>query len=214
MNENYENNLVTEIIKVSCGIGKSFKEAAFALKEAKKEKGKNAFNIKIYDGKRLRSKIPESFKEKAKEYLKLTNGLSKKQKEILQNFSLKDPLTGLLNKTGFVLKLEELKRKGFEGGYYILFNLDDLNKWNNKIGYLEVDKHIKIIGKAIQEAINKEKNSKKNEIMAHRLNETFGDDFLIFVPSKHDKKNLEKIKEIAIKIIEKIYEKQIEMKIN
>ena len=49
----------TELIRVSCGIGRSFEEAARAVTEAKKNKGKDDFNIKVYNGTRLRSKLPD-----------------------------------------------------------------------------------------------------------------------------------------------------------
>ncbi len=41
-----------DIIRVSCGIGRSFEEAAQAMAEAKKEKGKTEFNVKTYHGPR------------------------------------------------------------------------------------------------------------------------------------------------------------------
>lgn len=205
-----------DIIKVSCGIGRSFEEAARAVREAKKEKNKKEFNIKVYNGDRLRSKIPESFKQRVQEYSSLAKGLTEEQKKILENFSLKDPLTGLLNKLGFVLELEKLKQKGITEGYYILFDLDDLHEWNNKLGYTEVDKYIEVIGKTIKTNLRHEKLIESKEriadIVGHRLNESAGDEFLIFVPAEHHEKNLEKLKTIAIRLLEKIYEKQIEMK--
>ncbi|MCX8194081.1 MAG: diguanylate cyclase [Candidatus Pacearchaeota archaeon] len=207
-----------DIIKVSCGIGRSFEEAARAVAEAKKEKGKTEFNVKIYHGPRLRSKLPESFKQRVEEYRKLARGLTEEQKKILENFSLRDPLTGLLNKMGFVLELEKLKQKGITEGYYLLFDIDDLHDWNNKLGYAEVDKYIEIIGQTIQKNIRHEKlvdyKERVADIVGHRLNESAGDEFLIFVPAEHNEKNLEKLKLMATRLLEKIYEKQIEMKIN
>ncbi|MEM4152809.1 MAG: diguanylate cyclase [Candidatus Pacearchaeota archaeon] len=206
-----------DIIKVSCGIGRSFEESARAVAEAKKEKGKTEFNIKIYQGPRLRSKLPESFKQRVQEYHKLARGLTEEQKRILKNFSLRDPLTGLLNKMGFVIELEKLRQKGITEGYYILFDIDDLHYWNSKLGYAEVDKYIEIIGQTIQNNIRHEKlidsKEKITDVVGHRLNESAGDEFLIFVPAEHNEKNLEKIKLMATRLLEKIYEKQIEMKI-
>jgi len=205
------------IITVSCGIGRSFEEAARAVAEAKKEKGKNEFNIKVYRGKRLRSKIPESFKQRVQEYYKLAKELSDEQVKILQNFSLRDPVTGLLNKTGFVLQLEELKRNGITEGYYILFDLDDLHDWNSKLGYAEVDRYIELIGKTIKENLRHENlyssSKRATDVVGHRLNESAGDEFLIFVPAEHNEKNVEKLKIMATRLLEKIYEKQIERKI-
>jgi len=207
-----------DIIKVSCGIGRSFEEAARAMTEAKKEKGKNDFNIKVWEGQRLKSKIPDSFKQRVAEYFKLAKGLSDEQIKILQNFSLRDPVTGLLNKTGFVLGLEELKQKGITNGYYLLFDLDDLHEWNNKLGYAEVDRHLEIIGQAIKHNIRHENltstGKRVADVIGHRLNESAGDEFLIFVPSEHTEDNLKKLNLMAVRIIEKIYEKQIDMKIN
>ena len=209
-------NTKTDIIKLSCGIGRSFEEAARAITEAKKEKGKNEFNIKTYQGTRLRSKIPESFKERVQEYFKLAKGLTEEQKNILENFSLRDPVTGLLNKMGFVLELEKLKQKGITDGYYLLFDMDDLHEWNSKLGYTEVDRYIEIIGKAIKTNIRHEKLTDTKErvadVVGHRLNESAGDEFLVFVPSEHNEKNIERLKLLAVRLLEKIYEKQIEMK--
>ncbi|MCL6500714.1 MAG: GGDEF domain-containing protein, partial [Candidatus Pacearchaeota archaeon] len=142
-----------DIITVSCGIGRSFEEAARAVNRAKKKKGRFSYNIEVYRGTRLRSPIPESFKQRVKEYAQLSKVLSCEQKKTLENFSLRDPVTGLLNKTGFVLKLESLKKKGALEGYYILLDLDDLHYWNNKIGYTKVDKIIAMIGKVVMENI-------------------------------------------------------------
>ncbi len=214
--ENFKMTTRDDIITVSCGIGRSFEEAAKAIGEAKKEKGKNDFNIKVYNGNRLRSKIPESFKQRVQEYYKLAKELSDEQVKILQNFSLRDPVTGLLNKTGFVLQLEELKQKGVTEGYYILFDLDDLHEWNSKIGYTEVDKYIELIGQTIKNNLRHENlysSSKRvTDVVGHRLNESAGDEFLIFVPAEHSEKNVEKLKMMAVRLLEKIYERQIEMK--
>ena len=50
------------------------------------------------------------------------------------------------------------------------------------------------------------------DVVGHRLNESAGDEFLIFVPSEHNEKNVERLKLMAVRLLEKIYEKQIEMK--
>lgn len=206
-----------KLITVSCGIGRSFEEAVRAVAKAKKNKGNNEFNIEVYNGTRLRSKLPESFKQRVQEYLKLSKELSNDQMKILENFTLKDPLTGLLNKTGFVLKLEELKQKGIVEGYYLLFDLDDLHDWNNKLGYTKVDRYIEVIGQTIKNNIRHENLTSSKErvmdVVGHRLNESAGDEFLIFVPAKHNKENIEKLKLLATRLLEKIYEKQIEIKL-
>ncbi len=203
------------IITVSCGIGRSFEEAAKAVNIAKRRKGGLDYNIRVYRGARLRSPLPESFKQRVKEYNQLSKVLSCEQKKTLENFSLRDPVTGLLNKTGFVLRLEELKKKGASKGYYILFDLDDLHDWNNKLGYTQVDKRIAMIGKVIMENIRHKRlySQKKRiiDVVGHRLNESAGDEFLIFIPSKHAKKNLAEVRRIAERVIEKIYEIQLGM---
>jgi GGDEF domain-containing protein len=207
----------SEIIRISCGIGYSFEEAARAVTDAKKEKGKNSHNIKVYNGERLRSKLPESFKQRVKEYHEIAKVLSDDQKRILENFSLRDPVTGLLNKTGFVLRLEELKEKGFTCGYYLLFDLDDLHDWNNKIGYTEVDKRIEAIGRVITNNIRHQNfypaKERITDIVGHRLNESAGDEFLIFVPARHCNENLEELRIMAQRLIDKTYEVQQGQKI-
>ena len=207
----------SEIIRISCGIGYSFEEAARAVTDAKKEKGRNSHNIKVYNGERLRSKLPESFKQRVKEYHEIAKVLSDDQKKILENFSLRDPVTGLLNKTGFVLRLEELKEKGFTCGYYLLFDLDDLHDWNNKIGYTEVDKRIEAIGRVITNNIRHQNfypaKERITDIVGHRLNESAGDEFLIFVPARHCNENIEELKAMAQRLIDKTYEVQQGQKI-
>jgi len=207
----------SEIIRISCGIGYSFEEAARAVTDAKKEKGRNSHNIKVYNGERLRSKLPESFKQRVKEYHEIAKVLSDDQKKILENFSLRDPVTGLLNKTGFVLRLEELKEKGFTCGYYLLFDLDDLHDWNNKIGYTDVDKRIEAIGRVITNNIRHQNfypaKERITDIVGHRLNESAGDEFLIFVPARHCNENIEELKAMAQRLIDKTYEVQQGQKI-
>ncbi|MGB9707981.1 MAG: GGDEF domain-containing protein [Candidatus Pacearchaeota archaeon] len=206
----------SDIIKVSCGIGRSFEEAARAVAEAKKNKGKDDFNIRVYNGVRLKSKLPESFKQRVQEYLLLARGLTEEQKKILANFSLYDPVTGLLNKMGFVLELEKLKQKGITEGYYLLFDMDDLHEWNNKLGYTEVDRYLEVIGQTIKNNIRHEKliysEERVTDVVGHRLNESAGDEFLIFVPAEHNEKNVERLKIMATRLLEKIYERQLEMK--
>src|SRR3989344_6683395 len=199
-----------EVMTVSCGIGRSFEEAVAAMRIAKKTKGQE-YNIKVYKGERLRSKLHEVFKQRAKEYFELSNALTNDQKKILENFSLRDPLTGLLNKIGFVLKLEELKKSGINSGYYILFDLDDLHEWNQKLGYSKVDRYIEEIGKVIVSNIRQRNDKLTSDLVGHRLNESAGDEFLIFIPSEESKEKLEKIKTMTKRIIDKINEAQLKI---
>lgn len=187
------------IINVSCGIGRSFDEAANAVAEAKKHK-KRMYNIEVYAGKRLRSKIPISFKRKIKNYIKFSDTLKENQKKMLESITLHDPVTGLLNKTGFFLNLERLRRIKISQGYYMLLDLDDLHYWNKKLGYSEVDKRLGKIGRSVLMNIRHSKD-RAADILGHRLNESAGDEFLIFFPSKHTKENLEIFKEKAESII-------------
>lgn len=199
-----------KVMTVSGGIGRSFEEAVAAMREAKKTKGQE-YNIKIYKGERLRSKLHDVFKQRAKEYFELSNALTNDQKKILENFSLRDPLTGLLNKIGFVLKLEELKRLGINSGYYILFDLDDLHEWNQKLGYSQVDKYIEETGKAIVSNIRQREGKLISDVVGHRLNESAGDEFLIFIPSEESDEKLEEIKNMTKRIIDKIDEAQLKI---
>ncbi len=198
------------IINVSCGIGRSFDEAANAVAEAKKHK-RRMYNIEIYVGKRLRSKIPAGFKRKIKNYIKFSDTLTENQKKMLEGITLHDPVTGLLNKTGFFLNLERLRRIKINQGYYMLLDLDDLHYWNKKIGYSEVDKRLGKIGRSVLMNIRHSKD-RAADILGHRLNESAGDEFLIFFPSKHTKGNLEIFKEKAESIIESM--KRVQKKPN
>jgi len=205
---------MAEIITMSCGIGKSFKEAMVAVAEAKKSKTK--FNLNFYRGPKLRSRIHENFKQRAKDYFNLAKTLSEEQIKALQSFSFHDPVTGMLNKTGFVIKLEELKKRGITNGYYVLFDLDDLHYWNSKLGYLKVDEYLEMIGKEVVNTLRSRKLSTPEErvveVVGHRLNESAGDEFLIFISLKHCEKNREKIKDLVQNILKNVYQKQSEMK--
>ena len=205
---------MAEIITMSCGIGRSFKEAMVAVTKAKKSKTK--FNLKFYEGRKLRSKIHKNFKKRAKDYFNLAKTLSKEQIKALQSFSFHDPITGMLNKTGFVIKLEELKKRGITKGYYILFDLDDLHYWNSKLGYLKVDEYLEMIGREIVDTLRSRKLSTPEErvveVVGHRLNESAGDEFLIFISLKQCEKSREKIKEVVHDILKRVYEKQSEIK--
>jgi len=205
---------MAEIITMSCGIGRSFKEAMVAVAEAKKSKTK--FNLRFYEGHKLRSMIHKNFKKRAKDYFKLAKTLNKEQINSLQSISFHDPITGLLNKTGFVIKLEELRKKGITDGYYVLFDLDDLHYWNSKLGYLKVDEYLEMIGKEVVNTLRSRKLSTSEErvveVIGHRLNESAGDEFLIFISLKHCEKSRDKIKEIVQDIFERVYNKQSKMK--
>jgi len=61
-------------ITVSCGIGFSFEEASRAMQQAKNKKHIH-YNIQIYKGPRLKSKFPERFKQKVRDYFKLSKQL-------------------------------------------------------------------------------------------------------------------------------------------
>lgn len=208
---------MAELITLSCGIGRSFEEAAKAIMEAKKNKLNNLNNIQIYNGLRLRSKLHEGLKQKVQEYHKLSRVLSEEYKKLLEEFALRDPVTGLLNKTGFVLNLEKLKQEGIVEGYYLLFDLDDLHDWNNKIGYTKVDEYIEMIGKVIHSNIRHENMTSSGQqrtadVIAHRLNESAGDEFLIFVPCNPNEDNMNNARKIAERILQRIYEKEKEIK--
>ena len=195
-------------ITVSCGIGFSFEEASRAMQQAKNKKHIH-YNIQIYKGPRLKSKFPERFKQKVRDYFKLSKQLSKKQKEILENLVLYDYLTGMYNKTGYILRLEELKLKGVKEGYYILFDLDDLHYWNKKLGYAGVDKFIESFGNELLNNIRHETiEGRMPDILGHRLNESAGDEFLLFIPLKHNKENSEIVMKLIKRLIDKVYSKR------
>ena len=201
-----------ELIKLSCGVGKSYEEAVTALFEAKGKKGKNEYNIIVYDGPRLQSKIHEGIKEKAKTYLDLSKSLTPGQKKWLDQITLYDPVTGLLNKVGFAIRIDEFQKKGLLEGYYIFFDIDDLHDWNVKLGYTIVDKYLEAIGKTIKDNLRFHNLYPIAEgipdIAGHRFNESAGDEFLIFIPGKHTLENDQEVIKIAERILTKVYENQ------
>ncbi len=200
-----------DIITLSCGIGRSFQESMKAVKKAKKSKSRKEHNIVVYGGRRLRSTIPEKFKAKTKLYIKLAKTLSKKQKNMLDKFALHDSMTGLLNKTGFVLRLMELQSMKINEGYYLLFDLDDLHYWNEKRGYAAVDRVIEIAGKEITKNI-RHNRERVADVLGHRLHESAGDEFLVFLPGKHTPENLNIFINKAKRIMYHFYKRQRELK--
>lgn len=201
-----------ELITLSCGIGRSYEESVNALFEAKGNKGKTEYNIIVYTGPRLRSKLHEGIKEKATKYLDLSKKLNLEQRKLLDEIALYDPVTGLLNKVGFTIKILEFQNKGIDEGYYLFFDIDDLHELNIKLGYTKVDLYLESIGRTIHDSLRYHNLYPLAEgipdIAGHRLNESAGDEFLIFVPGKYTSENTEEIRKIAERILEKIYENQ------
>jgi len=198
------------IISVSCGIGKSFEEASKAVVIAKEHKGKRQYNIEVYNGKKLEDNLPKSYKHKIESYLEFASTLTEEQNKMLEDFALHDPITGLLNKTGFFLRLMQLKKIKISQGYYILFDADNMGKWNKIIGYSEVDKRLEIIGREILNNLRHHKE-RAADILGHRLHESAGDEFLIFFPSKHSNNNLETFIKRTKNIIDSIYKRQMKI---
>ena len=198
------------MLTVSCGIGRSFEEASKAVAKAKKHKGKIKYNIQIYEGKKLNDHLPESYKHKIERYIEFVSTLTEEQNKMLEDFALHDPLTGLLNKTGFFLKLIKLKKIKISKGYYVLFDVDNMSYWNKHLGYSEVDRRLAAIGREITNNLRHHKD-RAADILGHRLNESAGDEFLIFFPSKHNSRNLKIFVRRARDIIDGIHKIQVKI---
>lgn len=222
INEKSESEL--ELITLSCGIGRNYSEAYLAQRFAKEKKNlrlrenKNPehYNIEIYDGEPINlDEMSKDLVLKVKDYSEIKNALPENLKGKLESL-LYDPLTGTLNKLGYSLKKENLREKGIDKGYNILFDLDNMHHWNNTLGEKKVNDCIHLIGRIINNNIRHKHlyghNLKENiqDFLVHRVNESAGDEFLIYIPSENSTENERKVYKIAERILEKVYDAQVE----
>ena len=123
----------------------------------------------------------------------------------------RDPRTGLYNKMGYDLRRLELRQLGSGQGYYILFDGNNMKDANSRYGSSFVDNLLAEAGKSLfldvrsdidrrdsitsqdykgydRRQIERRELPDNPDIVAHRVNDGAGDEFLLFLPNPHDKK--------------------------
>jgi GGDEF domain-containing protein len=176
------------LLRISAGIGRNIVEAEQGLKEAKKHKHEGLYyNIVLYEGESLKENADPP--QAVENYLRLEQKLSNlNDKQSLQNLeSLKyDEKTGLLNRVGYNIEIEKLKRKGDylpDERYVILLDGDDMHYLNQQFTYDTVDEYLKVIGAALKKQTDFETDSEKRarnvDVLVNRKNDSAGDEFII-----------------------------------
>jgi hypothetical protein len=115
--------------------------------------------------------------------------------------------------------MQRLKESGIKEGYFILLDGDKMHDHNEEKGYDLVDLYLEASGKAILKATRSGEDRRTDDraslarrnkdyhedIVAHRVNDSAGDEFLIYVPLEHSPDNLITAKRIAERVLAKIY---------
>ncbi|MFA5746238.1 MAG: diguanylate cyclase [archaeon] len=199
------------IIKLSAGIGRNLREAEETLKIAKTKKYRKTYNIELYSGPRLKSTVKNLPKEVINSYKRLEIELSKSKSAISDLEVLKrDPKTGLLNKTGYLIEKEKLKSHNkYNSRFVILFDCDSMHRLNQRYGYCFVDKYLTLIGNTLNNCTRKDNHRKEKDIiitqdpLMHRKNDSAGDEFIIDISCKE-----KDIKNVAKRYLAEIYNAQ------
>ncbi len=224
------------IITFSCGIGRSFEEAEAALKTAKERKadfeGNKRFNPNIVHY--TNEPIPdiENIASNARDYARIVKLVwenhSEEDLRAAENLG-RDPRTGLYNKMGYDLKRLELRQLGFDQGYYILFDGNNMKGANLRYGSSFVNNLLAQAGQSLfldarsgidrrdsegsqdytsdRRKVERRTLPKTPDIVAHRVNDNAGDEFLLFLPI-HGTKSKEEMHDIAMRFLMNMYARQ------
>jgi len=211
------------IAKLSVGIGYTIKEAGEALLFAKTKKNKNLFlNIEIYNGKNKLEIQENDYNETINSYNELEKFLieTKNQDKLkcLESF-LYDPKTNLLNRIGYNLQINKLKKENkYKNRAILFFDVDDMHSLNEKLGYNKTDNCLKLIGQTLNHCIRKNReledqdflNVTVNDPISHRKNDNVGDEFIIDLHCPNN--DLSIAKKVAIRYLSEIYKEQENIK--
>ena len=74
-----------------------------------------------------------------------------------------------------------------------------------KLGFTKVDELLNNAGRVIRRKTRERKKKRENDLIAHRVHESAGDEFMIFVPLAHSKENDENVLKIAERILEAVH---------
>ncbi len=221
-------NIDDIIIKYSVGIGESFEEAAAALTRAKSADKSRLDNIVAFEGEGLGSKEQKKASN-AEHYKRVLRHLRETDAgpDVMQSYKAlgEDPRTGLFNKLGYETAMLEMRENGKDIGYYILIDGNNMHDHNSEKGYSTVDNYLEATGKAILEAtrsgLDRREPERANpgrrmedyseDIVAHRVNDSAGDEFLIYLPLDHATRSIGDARRVAERVLDNIYEKEREV---
>jgi GGDEF domain-containing protein len=217
------------LLKFSVGIGNNIASAEEALMLAKKNKNKNnLYNIYVNDSNRKDiDNKNNNMKSLEKSYSKLKKFILKNNPSLVKDLDVfkYDQKTGLLNRIGYFIELEQLKLKK-SNRLILFFDADDMHDVNEKYFYEKyfydfVDKYLIEIGKTLNKNIRcykkdcKKKRgfdilgyNSKNTIF-HRKNDSAGDEFIVNI--EYNKKDCDLAKKIAKRYLDNIYLAQKEL---
>ncbi len=217
-----------DIITFSCGIGRSYNEAEHAVNTAKSKKGEFTGpsrldpNIAVYNEAPMQD--GEDAPSNAVDYERILRRIMELPQNAQELAAMerigRDPRTGLYNTMGYRHRRLELGESGINDGYLILLDGNNMKQANEKIGSLYVDTLLAEAGKGLiaatrsgtdrrdsatpisndrRDALNaRRKTEYKEDIVAHRVHNDGGDEFLIFVPNPHEIDRVRGIAERAL----------------
>lgn len=167
------------------------------------------------------------------EYSRLFNSASLRHLKTIASLS-KDPQTDLLNRTGYRAEVERLIRDDQYSNRVIIFmDGDNMHDINAALGYSNTDMYLNAIGQALNSQIRKKerrnfvektcqdeidkrhierresefnKDKILNLALAHRVNDSGGDEFILDVECEYDDAPA-----IAKRCIDTIYQAQIQL---
>lgn len=182
------------LMKFSVGIGHNIAESQEMLKIAKSNKMLgNHYNISCYNDNNGTRSLPYIHKsnELIDGYIRLEQKLHNDIDALRDLERMKyDPLTGLLNKTGYAIEVQKLIQNGMYDDRVIIFmDGDGLHELNEKLGYAKVDEILTRCGRALTDTsrhhhnnngfYNTDKKARNIDVLNHRVNDSGSDEFII-----------------------------------
>ncbi len=120
-------------------------------------------------------------------FLEDANAMLREREEELDHLAYYDPLTGLLNRSGFFKILEKRADLGYlEGGHIVLCNIKRFRVVNLLLGAERGDQTLTLIGKVLNDVVG------GKDLLARMM----GDEFVFWVESGGEEFILSKIEEI------------------
>lgn len=173
------------VIRVSVGIGRNMAEAEYALFNAKQRKRDNKmYNIVRYYGMEIVCPQIDTGSDAVQSYLALEKRLAEQgDSDGLEHLgNLKhDPMTGLLNRTGYAVEVKRLTdQKRYNDRIIMIIDGDDMKKANALLGYEKTDMYLVAIGKSLKSEVRQDREAPRpNDILLNRKNDSGGDEFVI-----------------------------------
>ncbi|MBW2997179.1 GGDEF domain-containing protein [Candidatus Woesearchaeota archaeon] len=203
------------VIKVSVGIGRNMAEAEYALFNAKQRKHEcRQYNIVQYDGTEIICPPIDTGSDAVQSYLTIEQKLAEQNDkdglEHLENLK-HDPMTGLLNRTGYSVEVKRLTDQGrYNDRIIMILDGDDMKKANALLGYEKTDTYLVAIGKALKNELRQDKQAPRpNDILLNRKNDSGGDEFVIDISC-----SCTQAENIARRYVDAVYNAQVGLSID